>query len=94
MKSLIPLLLLLVSGIAGYFLIKPFYEDILLIQADNAEYHKAIAEGVKFQERVAALTEKRNQLAPTDLERLEKVVPNNIDNVRLIIEINEIAKKY
>jgi hypothetical protein len=33
-------------------------------------------------------------MSPSDVEKLEKMIPDSIDNIRLIIEIDKIAQKY
>ena len=38
------------------------------------------------------LVKKRNTISDTDQARLEKLLPSNIDNIRLIIEISNIAQ--
>lgn len=39
------------------------------------------------------LIAKKNKITDTDQARLSKLLPSNIDNIRLIIEINKIAQK-
>ncbi len=40
------------------------------------------------------LLETYNSYPPTTLDRLNKLLPDNVDNVRLIIDINNIARRY
>ena len=38
--------------------------------------------------------DKRKELSASDLRRLEKLIPENADNVKLIIEFQQIAERY
>ena len=40
------------------------------------------------------LLAKYNSFPVTDLDRLERMLPNNVDNVRLILEIDQISSRY
>ncbi len=63
-----------------------------------AENQKFIDANAKFDELIDARDEvlgKLNEIPKVDIEdRLDKMVPDNIDNVRLIIDVTGIVAKY
>jgi len=91
MKYLFPLILIAIS--AGLFLvwIDPTYKDIQVVAEENESYTEAL-------ERVAEVRQKRleiqsvvNNIEASDRERLEKVLPGRINNIKLILDVNNIA---
>lgn len=95
MKNIIASLLIISAGGLFYVYARPTYEEIKALRIEKAEYDEALANSQKVQETRDELLEKYNtDFSPTDLERLEKLLPNRVDNIRLIIEIDGIAARY
>lgn len=76
----------------GY--IDPTYTKIKTLGAEKADYDRALNNSKELQEERDKFLDKYNQMNPEDRTRLLKALPDNIDNVRLIIDIDEIAKKF
>jgi len=91
MRNLFSLLFIGASiGIVMLFA-RPTWNEISVLQQEANKYNDALS-------RVSALSiALENQRAivssipVADLERLEKLLPDNVDNVKLIIDINNIA---
>jgi Tfp pilus assembly protein PilO len=94
MRAFVPILLLIISIVGGYAIVNPMYQEVKSLNADASQYRQAISKGKEFESKISSLTAQREALAFEDIERLEKMIPDNIDNVRLIIEIDSLAKKY
>ncbi len=94
MKSLIPIILLLASvGIFVLFTNKE-YQTIKGLQADIASYDKALGKSNEVLKKRAELQAKYAQFARSDLDSLKKLLPDNVDNVQLILDINGITRKH
>lgn len=89
-----PILLIVVAGIAGLFLIRPLYADVEQLSTENAAYSVALENGKAFDDKLDVLIGKKSQFSPDELDHLEKMIPGKIDNVRLVVEINELARKF
>jgi Tfp pilus assembly protein PilO len=76
----------------GY--IDPQYAEIKSLQSQKADYDQALLDAQKLGEKRNDLLSKINLFKGEDLNRITKFLPDNIDNVRLIIDIDEIAKRY
>jgi hypothetical protein len=87
----ISILLILAVGIFFGFT-RPILDDIALTNKDIASYDEALGNAKKFISVRDGLLAKYNQLPAEGLARLDKLLPDTIDNVRLIIDINGIAK--
>lgn len=93
-RLLIPLLLLLAA--VGLFLgfTRGKLDEITAQRADVAVYDEAIESGQKLIEVRDKLLAQYRALPDNGGEQLKKVLPDAIDNVRLIIDLDTIAGKY
>lgn len=93
MRFLLPLALIAV-GIGGFFLItSPIYDDITALQAEAEVYNQALENSANLQKERDRLTTKYNSFKPDDINKLVKMLPNTVDNIQLILEIQEEAAK-
>lgn len=76
----------------GY--IDPTYTGVKTLLTEKAEYDGALTRSKELQIERDKLLTKFNAMPKSDREMLAKLVPDNIDNVRLIIDLDEMAKKY
>jgi Tfp pilus assembly protein PilO len=64
------------------------------LMAEESEYKSALDNTVNLRSKREQLIDKRSQITPADLERLEKLLPDNIDNIKLVIDMNNIAADH
>ncbi len=93
MKNLSAFILILVSIGVFFFLIEPKTDEIKILQAEITENNKTLDLGKKLSDSREDLREKYKNISESERERLEKLLPNTIDNVRLIIDIQNIADR-
>jgi Tfp pilus assembly protein PilO len=94
MKALTPIILFIVAIVGFFYYIKPGYATIQQLQAQNMQYDVALEKAEEFTRKRDELNDQLNQFKKIDIERLERMIPDNIDSTRLIIEVDQIAKKY
>jgi len=94
MKDIVSILIILISAAVFGFVVRPQYSEIKVIQQEGAEFDNVIANARKLNELRDGLIEKRSQLSRADLDRLAKLIPENSDNVKLILELQELADRY
>ena len=94
MKYIVPILLLVLAGATVFFIGLPAWNKIALLRADERAYADSIGSLKELELKKSELREKYNQLSPSDLDRLEKLLPSKVDNIRFIIEIENIARQY
>lgn len=58
------------------------------------QYEQAALNARALQAKRDELLEKRQNMSAEDLERLSVMLPRNVDNVKLTLEINRIARQY
>ena len=93
-KFITPIIFVLLAVALFFGYVDPQWQQVKDLQASNDEYNKAIEQSRKLLEVRDGLLKKYNGFRGEDLKRLEKLLPDNIDNVRLIIDINSITSKY
>lgn len=89
-------LILIVLAIGIYFTyISRQIDDLKSVRAVNAEYQKAIDNSAKLIKVRDDVLKAYNSISIEDKERLDKLVPSNVDNVRLIIDVkDDIASRH
>lgn len=94
MNLLTPLLFLVISGVLVWGFIDPTYERIKDLRANESEFNQALNRSRELQEVRDQLLARYNAFPQSELVRLEKLVPDHIDNVRLILDLDAMASKY
>lgn len=106
MNFIVPIILL-ISSVAIFFgYVDPNYRggvnqsggpyteaDIVFLKSEVAKYKAIIDSSSEIVSNRDELIAKKNTISEADKTRLEKLLPSNIDNIRLIMEISNIAEK-
>ena len=94
MRFITPVILIGIAVAVFFMFSNPLYSNIGLLRLQAASYDKALSNAKEYKNEVDKLTDKNNKISATDKMRLEKFLPENIDNIRLILEIEQIALPY
>ena len=94
MKIILPFLLLGLAAVIFFYFTSPRLAEIETLQIEKAKLVLALEHANELKQRQDELSEKYNTIEEVDRNNLDNFLPNNIDNVRLIIDINDIAKIY
>lgn len=88
------LLLLIVASI-GIFIavIIPRYGVVKAQRADIASYNSNLATLKQLQQSRDALIAQYNNISKTDLDNIQALLPDSVDNIRLIIQLDSLATK-
>lgn len=94
MRVIFPLIFIIAAfGIfIGYT--NPLYQDIKGKQATLNTITEANKKATQLRAVRESLTNERNQISEQDIVNLQKMLPDGVENVRLIIDIDNIAAKY
>ncbi len=93
-KTLTPIILLLASIAIFMFVIDPKYQEIQAKRTKLAQYEEALGKSKDLTNRRIELSAKYKAITDDDRVRLSKMLPNAVDNVRLILDINSIANRH
>lgn len=92
-KGLISVIGILAAVGIFFFYTKPTYDSAQSVRGQIAEYDAALVKANELQERKQALLKKYNDFLPEDRDRLQKLLPDHVDNVRLILDLDNIASR-
>jgi len=105
MNFILPIILI-VSSIAVFFgYVDPNYkgnsnqntadytqDGVVFLKNELAKYDDILNSSTKIISQRDALVAKKNTISEADKTKIERLLPNNVDNIRLIIEISKIAQ--
>ncbi len=86
--------MLLVSVGTFAFYINPTYQEVQSLRAEKAEYDAALNNSKILQSIRGSLSDKYKSIDPNNIAKLSKLLPDNVDNIKLILEIQRIASTY
>jgi hypothetical protein len=94
MQRTLPLIAL-VFAIALFFLyVRPTYSGpISTTRSQISSYDDALAAAQRFQQKEAELTQQRAQIPADSLARLSEFLPDGVDNVQLILDLDALAAR-
>ena len=89
------IILIVAAGLIFFGYIDPTYQGTIKpLQSDAAQYSKALNEEAQFSKIRNSLSDTENSFPSEGRTMLEKMLPNTVDNVRLIIDISNLATQY
>jgi len=94
MRLLLPVLFLIIAGSIFFWYINPVYSAVQSLVAQESQYDQALSKARELQDVRDQLLARYNTFSQTDLDRLGKLVPDSIDNVRLTLDLDSMASKY
>ncbi len=88
-------IILIIASILGFVLfVSPQYQDIMALRIEETQLRDVLTNSRTLQEKRDQLLNRYNSFTAADIARLEKMVPNNADNVKLILELQTLASRY
>ena len=94
MRFIIPILLLGVS-IGGFLtFVTPAYNEVQALRAQVRAYDDALNNSKTLENERDKLVTKLNNITPVNRDKIQKMLPDGVDNIRLILEIEKIASIY
>jgi|SRR3989338_2211634 len=92
-KTIIALVGLIAAGGIFFFYTKPTYDGAGTVRGQISQYDAALQKAAELQQIKQALLAKFNALPETDKSRLKKLLPDHVDNVRLILDLDHMASR-
>ncbi|MBI2109171.1 MAG: type 4a pilus biogenesis protein PilO [Parcubacteria group bacterium] len=92
-RQILPILLVLASLAIFFFFVVPQYATLQGKRSQIAALNEALNNSRQVQAVRDRLLTSYNNIADEDIDRLKKILPDHVDNVRLILEIDRIASR-
>ena len=93
-RFIMPIILIGIATVFFFMFTNPIYNDISALNGEVEIYDTALDNSKALENQRDILTAKYNAIDPNNLTKLQKLLPENVDNVRLILEIGQIALPY
>lgn len=94
MTRLTPVIAVLVAILLALFYTRPLYMgEVTETRAKIASYDAALAAAERFNQKEAELTAARAAISEESLERLAAFLPDGVDNVQLILDMDALAAR-
>lgn len=74
--------------------VRPTYDAVQDNRVKVARFDEALAKTREIQQLKSSLLSRYNLFAGNNLDRLQKMLPDHVDNVRLVLDMDGIASKY
>lgn len=94
MRFVVPIILIIVGFGLFFMYIDPTYGRIEELQAERDTFNEALDKADELLEVRDRLLDTYNSFTNEELSRLKKLLPDHVDSVRLIIDIDGIAAQY
>jgi hypothetical protein len=93
-RTLTPIFSIVIAVAVFFFFAQPMFSEIKVVQDETNEYRIAVEKASEFNQLLQSLISKRNAFSARERERLEALVPDNIDEVKLLVDLEGIAKSH
>ena len=103
MNLITPIILIIISIGTFFMYVDPNYRGQNLsngelsvqdLQKEDAQYQAALNDTNQIRAKRDSLIAKRGAIDPNDLSNLQKLLPDNVDNIKLVIDMNQIAQSH
>ncbi|MFA6000216.1 MAG: hypothetical protein WC783_04565 [Candidatus Paceibacterota bacterium] len=94
MKFLLPILLIAIAIVSFFTFTDPFYKQVTELKQKIASYDDALNNSKALENERDKLAKKYNSFDVNNLNKLHKLLPDSVDNIRLILEIEKLATPY
>lgn len=93
MRYVTSFILIAVSAAVFFLFTNPLYQETKVLKQQTAVLDETFSNSKRIQTVRDTLFAKFNAIPEADLSRLEKILPDNVDNVKLILELDRIASQ-
>jgi Tfp pilus assembly protein PilO len=93
-KTIFSITAIVVAGGIFFLYTEPAYNGLQALSAQNAQYDQALAKATQLQALKQTLLSKYNAFDPNQIQRLSTMLPDQVDNIRLILDLDNMAALY
>jgi len=92
MKSIISIILIAASIAFFVFFTKPKWAELKANRVEVEKLNVAQENAKKLKSKIDSLQNTRNNISPADTEKIRKMIPDNVENVKLIIDFDNMLQ--
>lgn len=92
MKTIISLILIAASIAFFVYFTKPRLEELKLNRIEVQKLNEAQGNAKKLKSKIDSLLKDKNSISVADNEKMMRMIPNNVENVKLIIDFDNMLQ--
>ncbi|MES2623272.1 MAG: hypothetical protein V4576_02570 [Patescibacteria group bacterium] len=92
MKSITSIILIAAGVLLFIFFTRPKLAELKNTQLEVEKLNVARENAKNLEAKIKQLLATKNSITPQDLEKIDKMLPNNVENVKLIIDFEKILQ--
>ncbi len=93
-KIFLSIISLILAGGVFFVYTQPAYTSVQGLQNTTAQYDAALSKARELQELKRSLLARYNTFSTESLDRLTHLLPDHVDNVRLVLDLDSLATRY
>lgn len=93
-RGIFPIILVVLAVALFMFFTDDTYQSTKELRATLTQHETVLSQSEAVLELRDQLLARRNNISQDSIARLQQMLPDNIDNIRLIININDIAARH
>lgn len=93
MKTVVSIIFIIAAGLLFFLYTSPTYSSTDLLKARIAGYEDALQNAANLRQIKEETMEKYNRITKEQQQDLSKLIPDTVDNIKLIIDIDRMAKQ-
>lgn len=94
MKFIFSISLIIISGVLFFTVVNPIYGDVKNLRTEVATYNIALDNSKELQSTRDGLVDTYKHITQENRERLEHFLPNTVNNIKFILEVERIANLH
>jgi Tfp pilus assembly protein PilO len=93
-RTITPIFSIIIGISIFFFFTQPMFAEIKQAQGETTQYTQAVKTAEARNEQLNEKQKEKRSHSPEDLERLDALVPQAIDEVKILADLSEIARKH
>lgn len=93
-KIIVSVVSLVIAGGVFFMYTESAYSNTQLLQANIDQHNQALDKAAELKKLQETLLSRFNAFNKDDVERLHKLLPDHVDNVRLILDLDHLASTF
>lgn len=93
-RTIISILGLIIAGAVFFLYAQPAYNSTHMLQAQINQYNQALEKSAELQKLKNTLLSRRNAFDPSAIDALHKMVPDHVNNIQLILDLDSVAGRF
>jgi Tfp pilus assembly protein PilO len=93
-KTIFAVILFGLAGAIFFLYTEPTYSGTGSLQAQISQYNLALSKAQQLDALKTKLVNQYNSMDPAQISRLETMLPDSVDNIGLILDLNNLAARY